>query len=497
MNGSGVRLNLAGRKNNKTANKTPIILPLRRMMGVFSYCCSHFAQHEFLLQFEINREDSPGLQSLSKLCLEAHAEAKLVLRQRRSAHSVACVLQKEFELNKSVNALLWAQALSILGSAISAIAIPWLLLESHIDPSKIALVFVAQSCAALLAALLGTPFLDRIEKKSTYILCDILLACCCFTLIMLHTTKALNPVLIAAILACSAVVSAFSSAAGSAMIPELLKEGDVNNQRVNGLIGTFHNFGDLLGPLIGGLLIASLGVVTAIMLDGATFLLSALLLALFVPKFKTPPAHAHEAAPGKHAYLAGVKEIAHTPVLRNVTLISAIINMVITPLLVMLLPFLVKSSGGSALNAGVLISCFGVGAFIASLLFSIKNSSLNPMLGLFGSVTLAFLCFLLLPLASNILSYLLLFLIGFSVGYLGPLEQTLMQNSAQESQIGRVMLAYSAFRTLFVPIGFLLTGYSLSNFGLTAGFYSLALILAIGLACLLYSRIKDADDWRF
>lgn len=399
-------------------------------------------------------------------------------------------------MNKPVTALLWAQALSILGSAISAIAIPWLLLESHIDPTKMSLVFVAQSCASLLAALLGTPFLDRIEKKSTYILCDILLACCCFALIVLYITKALNPLLIAAILACSAVVSAFASAAGSAMIPELLKESDVNNQRVNGLIGTFHNFGDLAGPMIGGLLIASLGAATAIALDGASFLLSALLLALFVPKFKTPPAQIHEAVPGRQAYFAGVKEIAHTPVLRNVTLISAIINMVTTPLLVMLLPFLVKSSGGSALNAGVLISCFGVGAFLASLLFSIKNASLNPMLSLLASVTLAFLCFLLLPLANNILSYGLLFLIGFSVGYLGPLEQTLMQNSAQETQIGRVMLAYSAFRTLFVPLGYLLTGYCLSNFGLAVGFYSLALLLAIGLVCLLYSLVKNASDWR-
>ena len=41
------------------------------------------------------------------------------------------------------------------------------------------------------------------------------------------------------------------------MISELLKGDEVENQRVNGLIGIFYNFGDLAGPVLDGLPIAS------------------------------------------------------------------------------------------------------------------------------------------------------------------------------------------------------------------------------------------------
>ena len=398
-------------------------------------------------------------------------------------------------MKKPINALLAAQALSILGSAISAIAIPWLLLDAHVDPSQMALVFMAQSGAALLAAVLGTPFLDRIEKKVAYIGCDILLALSCFALIVLYSTKSLNPGLIAVILASTAVISAFASAVGSAMIPELLKGDEVENQRVNGLIGTFHNFGDLAGPVLGGLLIASVGAAASITIDGLSFLLSALLLALFIPKMKIQ-ATQHEPVAGRNEYLAGVKEIASTPVLFNVTVISAIINMVITPLLVMLLPFMVKHSGGGALNVGILISCFGVGAFLASMLYTFKNTKpISPFHGLAASLFVALSCFVLIPLAPTMLTYPLLLLIGASVGYLGPLEQTLMQTRAQASQLGRVMLAYSAFRTMFVPFGYLLTGQVLAKMDVAAAFFALALLLLIALLSLVYSRLRDARSW--
>ncbi|MFC4159167.1 MFS transporter [Chitinimonas lacunae] len=399
-------------------------------------------------------------------------------------------------MNASILAMLSAQILSILGSAIAAIAIPWLLLEAQVGPDKMAGVFAVQSCAAVLAAIFGTPFLDRYEKRRVYIGCDLLLAGATFALISLYLSGLLTPLMVALILAFAAVVSSFSEAAGSSMIPELVEDNGVTNQRVNGLIGTFHNFGDLAGPAIGGLVIAGFGAVGALAIDGVSFVLSAVLLLLFVARGKKPaPAPQAETETLRTTYLGGIREIGRDPVLRTVTFISAIINMVITPLLVLLLPVMVKQAGGSALGVGSLISCFGVGAFLASLLYTWKNSPLPPLQSLLASVLLALAAFVLIPLAGSYVAYIGLFLIGASVGYLGPLEQTLMQNSSPPHLIGRIMLAYSAFRTLLVPVGFFIVGGTLARIGVSEAFFALAALLGVAALSLLYSLLAESRSW--
>lgn len=389
--------------------------------------------------------------------------------------------------------MLAAQILSILSSAIAGIAIPWLLLDAHISPDKMSWVFAVQACAAVLAAVLGTPFLDRLNRRSAYIGCDLLLALGSLALVALYLSGAMSTYAIAAILACTAIIGELSGAAGSAMVPTLLANDKVSNQRINGLLGTFHNFGDLVGPAIGGLVIAGLGSVAALSIDGASFLISALLVYTFLPRTSAaPPVEAENSASGRSGYLVGVRAIARSPVLRMVTLVSAVINMVITPLLVLLLPVMVKGNNGTALGVGTLISCFGVGTFMASVLYTARNARIPPLPSLLGSVVLVLLCFLLLPFAQSWASYLLLFLVGTGIGYLGPLEQTLLQNSAPSAQIGRVMLAYSAFRTVLVPVGFFVVGQALAHFGTAQAFIALAVGLAMTVLCLVYSLLVEA-----
>ncbi|WP_338846199.1 MFS transporter [Massilia sp. W12] len=405
-----------------------------------------------------------------------------------------------------VRAMLAAQFFSILGSAIGALAIPWLLFEAHLSPERIALLFAVQSGAALLAALLGTPLVDRIDKRKAYIVCDLLLALASFSLVGLYLAHALHPLIIALILAIAAVLSAFASAAGSAMIPGLLQQQACDHpdthQRVNGWIGVFHNFGDLAGPIIGGLCIAALGSAGALALDGATFLLSALLLFVFLPRMSASAAHPASThseagqAHGRNDYLAGVREIMRSPVLRMVSLISAVINLSLTPLLALLLPVLVKQAGGSALGAGVLISCFGGGALLASLLISLRPLPWPAVYSLCGSPGLMLLCFVLLPFSSGLSSCFLLFLLGLAVGYLGPLEQTLMQSHAPQQHVGRVMLAYSALRTVPVPLGYFICSLGLAQANLAASLHSLAALLALALAALLYSAWREKTHWR-
>lgn len=367
-------------------------------------------------------------------------------------------------MTRALKALLTAQALSILGSAIAAIAIPWLLLEGQVSPLQMSWIFMAQSGAALLAASLGTSLMNTFDKRDLYIGCDVLLAAASVCLITMIAADWLNPVVIAIVLASVAVISAFSEAAGLAIVPALLPSSNVSPHRVNGMIGSFHNFGDLAGPAIGGWVVALLGCAGALALDAASFVLSAVLFMQFVPRLGQPNACQAQRAPNSWTdQWSGVRAIAASRLLRSVTIVSAVVNMVATPLLVLLLPVIVKGEGGSAQGLGSLLSCFGAGTLLSSVLFSALRVAPRPWLGLMGSLLLAASALLALPWLTGLGMYASMLALGLAIGYLGPLEQTLMQVHADPQNIGSILLAYSALRTLLVPIGFFATGLAVAH----------------------------------
>ncbi|TDM05415.1 MAG: hypothetical protein C4K60_11555 [Ideonella sp. MAG2] len=393
-------------------------------------------------------------------------------------------------MTRALKALLAAQALSILGSAIAAVAIPWLLLEGQVSPLQMSWIFMAQSGAALLAALMGTALMSRFETRDLYMGCDLLLATASVCLITMLAAGWLNPLVIALVLAGAAVISAFSEAAGLAIVPALLPGSGVSPHRVNGMIGSFHNVGDLAGPALGGWVVAVLGATGALALDAASFVLSAMLFWLFVPRSGNPSAnHRKETGNSQTDQWAGVRAIAASRLLRGVTLTSAVVNMVVTPLLVLLLPVMVKGSGGTAWGLGSLLSCFGAATLVSSVIFSALPSTPRPWLGLMGSLLLAAIALLALPGLPGYGMYASVLLLGLAIGYLGPLEQTLMQVHADPPNIGGILLAYSALRTLLVPIGFLAAGLAVTYAGPGAACWMLGCTLLVTLGCLLLSSV--------
>jgi predicted MFS family arabinose efflux permease len=395
-------------------------------------------------------------------------------------------------------AFLSSQCLSILGSALSGIAIPWLLLEKDPGAGIASMVLSSQSLAAIVAMVFGSLMIDRIDKRRFCMASDLTLCLGLVLLVALYFLNRLTPLAIVLFVVLHAIMGSLAHAAETALIPQIAASGSMSNHRINGLIGVFHNGGDLLGPVLGGLIITSAGLAGALCLDSASFLASFLLYWFFIPastgalpaasEATTPPAASEATAPAappvqsiKAEMLGGVKQIIHDPLLRCVTFASAVINMVLTPFLSLLILVLVKSRSGSALDAGVMLSCFGVGGFLASALFALGGERLrrHPLPAMMLSLLAMLGAFVALPLLDGNAVLPCLLLIGLCVGYLGPLEQTMVQDHAQQDMLGRVLLAYSASRTLLVPLGYAITAMALAQFGVKGACFAMALLLLL------------------
>ncbi len=380
-------------------------------------------------------------------------------------------------MNRFTTPFLAAQFFSILGSAVSSIALPWLLISLAIEPQRMAGILGIHATATVFAVIVGSPFLDRLNKRRFCIWADLLLATGLCALIHLYLSGSLHWIQIAIYLASSAFVATLAGAAGSSMIPALAKVTGKSNAQMNGAIGSFHNFGDLLGPVASGLLIASVGIGWALTINASTFLISSLFLLLLVPAIVGVPDQNVPRLNDKNAFIGGILAIASNPTLRWVTLVSAVVNMCVTPLLSLLLPLITKQSGDDALSYGTMISCFGCGAFVASLAYTWRGSRAHPLRSMFISLLIAAAAFISIPMLGRTELLLALFVIGASVGYLGPLEQTLVQDHARPEVLGSVLLAYTASRTALVPVGFALAGGALAREGIAMSFLILAIVL--------------------
>lgn len=188
--------------------------------------------------------------------------------------------------------------------------------------------------------------------------------------------------------------------------------------------------------------------------------------------------------------------IARDPLLRCVTLVSAMINISVTSLLVYLLPVTIKESAGTALNVGVVMSFFGTGALAASVTYTWKGGRVSPLFSTLGSMLVVTCTIAAMAVTSIQQLWILFFIVGACVGYLGPLELTLVQEASPRANVSRIVLAYSTARTLLVPVGFIVVSSALEAGGVPLGFLAVAAPLVLPCMLLIYHALTQTRLWQ-
>ena len=186
--------------------------------------------------------------------------------------------------------LLWsARAVSYLGDSLGlvalmlhvasttgqALAVAWLLLAGDFAP-------------ALLGPLAGT-VADRLDRRRVLVGCELLQGA-----LVLATALWLPPMPgLLALVGLRAVAGQVFQPASRAAVPALVPERDL--ERANAAVGVATNGGETLGPLVAALLLPVLEVRGVLLVDAATFLVSAALLA-FLPAMGTTPGLGRQAS---------------------------------------------------------------------------------------------------------------------------------------------------------------------------------------------------------
>jgi MFS family permease len=200
------------------------------------------------------------------------------------------------------------QVTSVVGNAVSLIALPALILP-HRGPAAFGLVIAAEAASAVLLLLFGGVVADRYSRSFIMAVSDII----CVVGIGGFLLFAANGPLV--ILMGSAALVGIGSAlyqpAHRAAMPQVVSEDLL--QQANALDSSTKRLGSAGGALLAGLLIATVGVQGAFLFDIGTYAVSlATLLWL-----RLPPVRTSEVSPGVRAVLAeardGIREVRLRP----------------------------------------------------------------------------------------------------------------------------------------------------------------------------------------
>jgi MFS family permease len=265
-------------------------------------------------------------------------------------------------------ALLWTgMAISMVGDGVYFVAIAWQVYEISNRPSALALVGVAWSLPQVLLMLLSGALADRFNRRRLMIAGDVIRCAAIATIGALSITGRLTVPLVIGLVVVYGAGQAIFQPSFSAIVPTIVP-GDLLVE-ANSLAQFVRPFSMmLLGPLIGGLLIAAFGTGWAFVFDGGTFAFSALMILLMLAR---PEPRDTESGQRLRSEIAeGLRYV-----LAHRWLILAMVGATVSLLATWgpwetLVPYVIKNElHGGPTALGLVFGAGGLGSVVAALFF--------------------------------------------------------------------------------------------------------------------------------
>lgn len=375
---------------------------------------------------------------------------------------------------------LTAEAISLLGTRISMIAIPWLVLTTTGSPTKTGLVAVAEITPMVLLKGFGGPLVDRVGPRRIAITADTLSLVVVGLIPLLHRSGALTFPFLLGLVAIAGALRGPGDAATTALIPALVEKAAVPFERATGLASATERGATMVGAAIAGGLVATVGAANAVAVDAASFGVCALLLLLTTRSLterpvQRDPVESPESQDVENptSYVAELRDgwnfLRRDPVLMSLCVMVAVTNLLDLAWSAVLLPVWALDSGAGAGAVGLVFSVWGG----ASMLGALVAAAYGTRLPRFATYLVAFLItglprFVLFALGVPLWVILAMCLVGgCSSGFLNPVLGAVNFERIPREMAGRVTSLTSAMAWSLMPFGALLGGVLVSGIGLS------------------------------
>jgi MFS family permease len=270
--------------------------------------------------------------------------------------------------------LLWGgQAVSRLGSRVSDLALPLLVLALTRSPAQAGFVAAAQALLYLAVALPAGALADRWDRKRTMIRCDVVRLLAYGSIPLAYALGRLGVAQLYAVAVLAGGALAVFDAAEIASLPHMVPAARL--PRAVGLNATVEAATYLLGPALAGILIGLArtvvaGAALAYLVDGLSYLASVLTLGAIRMPFQVEHAATPGAPPARGALraeiAAGLRFLWRQHRLRAIALLTMGINLLDGPLVLAVIVLARDQLHADARAVGLILSLAGAGELLGS-----------------------------------------------------------------------------------------------------------------------------------
>ncbi len=369
--------------------------------------------------------------------------------------------------------LAWTAGLiSLTGDWLLSVGLPIYVYQLTGSTEATALAIASRVLPRLLLGSVAGVFVDRWDRRRTMIVSNLLLGLTMLPLLAVHTAEWLWVAYLVSLV--EAVLTQFLGPAEQALLPRLV--GSTQLVPANALNGLNNNLSRLVGPALGGLVVAAWGLAGAGLLNALTFFAAALLIALIRVDGRALPSERPRDTSGANKpvevgvfaaawaeWAAGMALVRRVRPVTVMVLFIAITGVGEGALITLFVPFITTVLGGGGVAYGAILSAQAVGGLIGNLAIGRVGTGLPPgrlmvagALGIAAIDALTFNAYRAIPGLGPPL--VLMVVVGLPAAAFGVGYNTLLQRVVEDAYRGRIFGALAATSALSVLIGTGLAG---------------------------------------
>jgi MFS family permease len=373
-------------------------------------------------------------------------------------------------------AFLVANVVSICGTRVSTIAIPWFVLMSTGSPLKTGVVALAEMLPLVLSKALGGPLIDRIGPKRVSVTTDTASLVVVALIPLLHHLQALSFPVLLGLVAVAGALRGPGDAAKGTLIPDIAAAAKTPLERVTGLESTTERLAGFIAFAVAGALIALVGEANALIIDALSFGLCALLIQRWIPGRPQPEAAANErAAEGQSSdgnYLERLRQgwrfLRGDKLLLALILMIAVTNLLDAAFSVVLLPVWIRDHGYGPEHFSLVLAVFSLSATLFALVAATIGDKVPRKLVFTASFLI---CgaprFLVMAFDSPLWSLMVVCAVaGIGAGFINPVLGALFIERIPRPLLGRVNSLGDALAWTGVPLGGVVAGAAIAGIGM-------------------------------
>ncbi|WP_238008571.1 MFS transporter [Dactylosporangium sp. AC04546] len=389
-----------------------------------------------------------------------------------------------------------AYVVSVAGTSMSAIAIPWLVLTTTGSAAQTGVVVFAQLLPYVATQLLAAPIVDRFGLRRSFVWGNAAAAVAFAVIPACYALDILTLPILIGLVVLAGLCRGTADCANGPLVPTTAELGGIAMERAAGLNSGANRAALLLGAPLAGVLVTLFGPATVVAVDAGTFAVAGIIAAIWIRVPETSTVQRM----GVRRYLGdlgeGLRFVRGDRLLLGFIIMVAATNLLDQGLAEVMVPVWARDQIGSATALGLISGVGGGGAVAGSLL----GAWLAPKLPRWMTFAVSYLLsgaprFAVLALSDSLVLILAVWFVSevFS-GTLNPVLGAVSYERIPPELRARVLGVLRSTAWLGLPFGALAGGYLTQALGLhTALWVFGGAYLIITLAPFVFPAWRELD----